>query len=81
MRITKTVFLCDVCNREVEKESKLKPIVLPYFESDCEGRSYMLSYKPFDVCPTCLEQYGKLIIDNFVEIRDTLGDIKVIKKG
>ena len=75
MKIQKIVYICDVCNKEQKKETDLTPVKLPYYESDCEGRSFHITHKNFDLCEKCKLNYEHLIFNNFVVIRDSLGQI------
>lgn len=73
-------YICDVCKFESENNKDIKKIVLPYKESDCEGRTFHLNYKEFDLCHTCETVYTNLIFNNFAYIKDTVGYYDFTKK-
>ncbi len=76
MKIVKEIYMCDICNNEVNKDD-LSVITLPYKTSDCEGRSYFDDYKQFELCPKCKEKYNNLVFSKFAVIKNTLGNVTV----
>lgn len=85
MKIQKIIYMCDVCKEEQKEETDLTPVKLPYYDSDCEGRSFHVTYKNFDLCEKCKLNYERLIFNNFAVIRDLLGritsDVKYNENG
>ena len=81
MKETKIIYRCDICGKEVTKETQLHSTEIPYKSSDCEGRLHYTSYKKVDMCLACRDRYEKVIFDNFGIYREFLGSYSFEEKG
>lgn len=81
MKETKIIYKCDICGQEVTKEIELIEREIPIKQSDCEGRSFLTSYKKVDMCIVCSRKYEEAVFNHFGIYRDLLGRCTFEKKG
>lgn len=61
-------YKCDICGKEVEKETDLRKETVP-----CYGEGSFFTQTSVDMCDDCASRLRKIIYQNFAEIRDNYG--------
>lgn len=75
MVTTKTIYKCDICGAEVDKEGELTTLKIPCRVYDCEGRSATTSSRDADMCPGCKEKYETAVFNHFGILYDTMENL------
>ena len=75
MVTTKTIYKCDICGAEVDKEGELTTLEIPCRVYDSEGRSADTSFRDVDMCPGCKEKYETAVFNHFGILYDTMGNL------
>ena len=70
-------YSCDTCPRKFDSSGSLKSLVLPARLYDKDGKKFVVTLEPVDLCQVCFDKFFELIDSKFATIEVGGGQRKI----